>query len=370
MKFKRFFSLLFVGIITILLAGCGKNTTTTKQTTTKKTVNYMGEKIKEAPVYPENSPVAKHGLLSVKGAKMVDENGKDFQILGVSTYMLASSYLYVNDALLTQLRDEKHVNCIRLAMYTEANDWAYCSSDGKYAEFNYMYIQQGIECAARNGMYVLVDWHILADRTPQKYKTQALDFFDRISFIYQNYTNVIYELCNEPNDEPIHNIKTTWEEIKEYAEEVITVIRNNGVKNICVVGNPDYSSRPDYAIDNPITMDKNVMYTLHFYAGNHTDKSCLNRAIQAGVPVFVTEFNITQDSGNGKYSVESGNAWMEVLDANKIGYCIWSLGAQNETSALLNFGTPGFKNFTEDDWSDTAKWYWDHIAKVYQNNDK
>ena len=61
-------------------------------------------------------------------------------------------------------------------------------------------------------------WHA----NPLIYKEDAKDFFRRMSFKYKNYPNVIYEICNEPNG------NVTWNEnVKPYAEEVISVIREN-----------------------------------------------------------------------------------------------------------------------------------------------
>lgn len=69
--------------------------------------------------------------------------------------------------------------------------------------------------ASQLGMYVIIDWHILSDGNPNQHKDEALEFFDEMSSKYAGYNNVIYEICNEPQN-------SDWNsQIKPYAQEVI-----------------------------------------------------------------------------------------------------------------------------------------------------
>lgn len=68
-------------------------------------------------------------------------------------------------------------------------------------------------------MYVIVDWHILSDGNPNSHKKEAKAFFKEMSKELKGYNNVIYEICNEPNN------GTSWKEIKSYAKSVISTIR-------------------------------------------------------------------------------------------------------------------------------------------------
>lgn len=68
-------------------------------------------------------------------------------------------------------------------------------------------------------MYVIVDWHILSDGNPNSHKKEAKAFFREMSREFKGYNNVIYEICNEPNN------GTSWKEIKSYARSVISTIR-------------------------------------------------------------------------------------------------------------------------------------------------
>jgi endoglucanase len=131
-------------------------------------------------------------------------------------------------------------------------------------------------------MYVIIDWHILNDQNPNKYKSQAKKFFDEISKKYAGYDNVLYEICNEPNG------GTSWSDITKYAKEIIPVIRANSPNSIIIVGTPTWSQDVDVAADNPLPYD-NVMYTLHFYSATHKDsyRDKLKKAIDKGLPLWL-----------------------------------------------------------------------------------
>ena len=74
----------------------------------------------------------------------------------------------------------------------------------------------------------------------------------------QNNTNVIYEICNEPNG------GTSWSTIKKYAEKIIKGIRTYDKKAVILVGTPNWSQDVDQAALSPVSKKyrKNVMYTL------------------------------------------------------------------------------------------------------------
>lgn len=112
------------------------------------------------------TPVSQHGQLSVKGANIVDKNGKVFKIKGMSTHGIMwedfSDILTKNS--LKVLRDDWKVNTIRIAMYTE--EWGgYCTENGKYQAQAKQKVKTGVENAKSLGMYAIIDWHVLNDKT-------------------------------------------------------------------------------------------------------------------------------------------------------------------------------------------------------------
>ena len=238
---------------------------------------------------------ASAGRLHVKGTKLVDKKGHEVQLRGVSTHGLSWYPQYVNDKCFAQLHDKWGANVVRLAMYTEEYN-GYCSGDAKNRSDLKKLIKKGVRLAKKHKMYVIVDWHILSDGNPNSHKKEAKAFFREMSREFKGYNNVIYEICNEPNN------GTSWKEIKSYARSVISTIRKNDKKAVIVVGTPTWSQDVDQAAADPIKGD-NIMYALHFYAATHKAdlRNKMTAAINKGLPVFVTEYGICDASGKRRH---------------------------------------------------------------------
>ena len=297
-----------------------------------------------------STPVKRNGRLSVKGTRLVNSQGKTVVLKGVSTHGINWFPQYVNKAAFKTLRDNWGVNCIRLAMYTEEYN-GYCSG-GNQAELRKL-INNGVKYATELGMYVIIDWHILSDGNPAKNKKQAMSFFKYMAKKYKNQNNIFYEICNEPNG------GTSWNTIKSYASSVIKTIRKYDKKNIILVGTSTWSQDVDVAADSPIKGYSNIMYTFHFYAATHGDsyRQKVQAAIQKGLPVFVSEFGISESSGNGRIDKNEANKWIQFLKKNKISYVCWSLCNKNESCSLLKSSCSRTGNFKKSDLSQAGLWY-------------
>ncbi len=306
------------------------------------------------PKLESGTPVGNHGQLSVSGTDLVDRNGAKYQLKGVSTHGLQWFPQYVSKDAFKTLRDEWGANVIRLAMYT--GEGGYCSGADKSSMETL--VSQGVEACTELGMYVIIDWHILSDGNPNTYKSDAIAFFDKMSKTYSKNVNVIYEICNEPNG------NVDWNTIKQYADEVIPVIRNNAPNAIILVGTPTWSQEVDKVAANPVANPKNVMYTLHFYAATHKDdlRNRLKTALAAGTPVFISEFSICDASGNGGIDYDSAKAWKDLINSYNISYAGWNLSNKSETSSLIASGCSKTSGWSTDDLSETGKWLRDFIA--------
>jgi endoglucanase len=75
----------------------------------------------------------------------------------------------------------------------------------------------------------------------------------------------------------------------------------------------------DEVIGNLID-DANVAYTLHYYAATHKKelRDLAQQAIDAGIPIFVSEYGVSEASGEGSIDVMEANTWRGFLDANNI----------------------------------------------------
>lgn len=301
-----------------------------------------------APDDPEGTtPVSQHGALSVNGSQLVDKNGKSYQLRGMSTHGIGWFPDFVNEAAFKTLRDDWNTNVIRLAMYTGRSE-GYDGAGGNYEKLMY----KGIDIAIKLDMYVIVDWHVLADQSPTVMQDDALRFFDEVSKRYAGYDNIIYEICNEPNG------YATWDgHIKPYAERVIPVIRKNDPDSVIIVGTPTWSQDIDKALANPLEYD-NIMYALHFYAATHTDwlRQRLSSCVSQGLPVMVTEFGCCDASGNGANDFNQTTAWLELLDSLGISYMNWNLANKNESSSAFRPGASAYGNWSESDLSESGKW--------------
>lgn len=289
------------------------------------------------------------GRLSVKGTQLVDERGETVQLKGISTHGLAWFPQYVNEPLIGELKRDWKVNILRLAMYT-AETGGYCTDGDK--ENLKEFVKNGVEYATDQDMYVIVDWHILSDGNPNQYKEEAQAFFDEMSKEFSNHNNVLYEICNEPNGD------TSWADIKSYAKEVIPVIRANVPDAVILVGTPNWSQYVNEAAADPITEYGNLMYTLHFYAATHTGflRNTMAEAIDAGLPVFVSEFGICDASGNGGIDEAQAKTWVQLMNQYKVSYVGWNLSNKDETSAMILSSVDKVSGFSRDDLSDSGRW--------------
>lgn len=331
---------LCISLTIFCLYGCKK--------ITKSEDNKKVEKTEEVEKTDIPSPSV-CGKLSVEGTQLVDEHGEAVQLRGLSTHGLASFPQYVNEELFSQFRREWKANVIRLAMYT-AESGGYCS-DGDKEDLKKL-VRSGVEYATKQDMYVIVDWHILSDYNPNQHKAEAIEFFTQVSKEFSDHNNVIYEICNEPNG------GTSWAEIKSYAQEVIPVIRENSPDAVILVGTPNWSQYVNEAAADPITDYDNIMYTLHFYAATHTDalRNTMTDAIDAGLPVFVSEYGICDASGNGTIDEEQANIWVQVMDQYKVSYVAWNISNKNETSAIIKNTVEKTSGFLWEDLSDSGQW--------------
>lgn len=300
---------------------------------------------------------ASAGRLHVKGTKLVDKKGHEVQLRGVSTHGLSWYPQYVNDKCFAQLHDKWGANVVRLAMYTEEYN-GYCSGDAKNRSDLKKLIKKGVRLAKKHKMYVIVDWHILSDGNPNSHKKEAKAFFREMSREFKGYNNVIYEICNEPNN------GTSWKEIKSYARSVISTIRKNDKKAVIVVGTPTWSQDVDQAAIDPIKGD-NIMYALHFYAATHkTDlRNKMTAAINKGLPVFVTEYGICDASGNGAIDKREADRWIQTMDEYGVSYIAWNLSNKQESSSIIKSSCPKVSGFKKSELSDEGRWLYHLLRK-------
>jgi|GEM_PF-307354 endoglucanase len=309
--------------------------------------------VAEAFLKPDHADY--YGALCVQKTHLCDAGGNPVQLKGISTHGIAEFPQYINKDLVKELREKWNANVLRLAMYT-AERGGYCT-DGDAQNLEEV-IDRGVTYCTENDMYVIIDWHILSDGDPNSNLEKAKHFFAKMAEKYKDQENVLYEICNEPNS------GTGWGDVKRYAKEIITLIRKKDKAAVILVGTPNWCQYVEEAADDPIREFDNVMYTLHFYAATHKEelRRTMENAIGKGLPVFVSEYGLSEASGNGVVDVKEADIWKERLDCHQISYIAWNLSNKDETSAMIKADCKKLSGFEKSDLTAEGQWVCERLS--------
>lgn len=316
-------------------------TRTTKTRTTMKTTSAPPTTTTTSPTTSTptttrptgTTPVAVNGLLHVCGTNLCNQYDQPIQLRGMSTHGLQWFWQCYTDASLNALANDWKADVFRIAMYVQEK--GYETNPQMFTDR----VNQLVDMAEARGMYALIDFHTLTPGDPNYNTERAKTFFQQVSSRNKDKKNVIYEIANEPNG-------VGWSQIKQYADQVIPVIRANDPDAVVIVGTPGWSSLGVSGggswtdiVNSPINLP-NIMYTFHFYAASHGDnyRSALSAAA-ARLPMFVTEFGTVSYTGNGAPDLSATTTWLDLLDQHKISYANWTYSDHEETSAVFRPGT-------------------------------
>ena len=270
--------------------------------------------------------VSGNGQLHVYKSNLRNKYNENFQLKGLSSHGIQWYYNIITYDNLKYLRDNWGINAFRIAMYT--NEDGYISNPDDIKQRAYNIIDMCIDL----DLYVIIDWHILSDNDPNIYIEESKAFFNETSLKYKDVPNLIYEICNEPNQSYV-----TWNaHIKPYSEEIIPIIRNNSQNAIILVGTGNWCTSITDVIENPLNY-KNVMYTVHFYSGTHQDslRQNIECALNNNIPVFISEWGVTDATGNSIINLENSIKWIDFMDKYNLSWINWSFSNKKENSAIL-----------------------------------
>ena len=314
-------------------------------------------------------PVSYYGKLKVReGRPFIDGvKGSDttrlVQIRGVSFGWSNSGWessRFYNAGAVERIAKDWKAEVVRAAY--GATSRAFTDAD---AVANRNRIETIVDAAIENDVYVIIDWH---SHNAQNERTQAKDFFAYMAEKYGQNDHVIFELYNEPICSNGSNScqaagRTTWAEIKDYAEEIIPIIREHS-GNLILVGTPEWSQRVESVMGNAIN-DPNVGYVLHFYAASHPLslwKTNIDNVISSGLPVFVTEYGTTHsDGGSSPNNYNTHNAarsdeWHSYMNIKKMSSAAWNINDKYEGSAFFGAVSGSlFDQTVPENWADTTK---------------
>lgn len=290
-------------------------------------------------VPPAGSPVEQHGKLKVVDGKVVDKNGNPTQLKGMSLFWSMWGSKYWTADIIDWLVSDWQISLIRAPMGVKHGGYKSKPDENKKL------VKTVVDAAIAKGIYVLVDWH--CERADQVLD-EATTFFQDMAETYGDVPNVLFEVFNEP-------VGIEWPKIKKYHEEIVPVIRNHS-SNLIILGTPSYSQRVDTASENPVTGD-NLAYTLHFYAATHKAdlRKKAQKALDAGLALFVTEFGTCDASGNGTLDFDSTRTWMDFLDNNSISYANWAVNDKLEAASAIFPGTSKSGGWKKEDLTYSGK---------------
>lgn len=279
------------------------------------------------------TPVSMNGQLKVVGTKLCNQTGYPIQLRGMSTHGIQWYAGCITDASLDTLTRDWGADILRVSMYIQ--EGGYETNPSYYTSL----VKQFVDKATARGLYALIDFHMLTPGDPNYNTSRAITFFTDIANTYKNNNNVLYEICNEPNG-------VSWTSIKNYADQVIPVIRAIDNDAIICVGTRGWSSlglsdgsNSQEIINNPVNYP-NIMYSFHFYAKSHQDYYLdhLNWASDR-LPIFVTEFGTQESSGDGPNDLAMGQRYMDLMRTKKISWTNWNYSDNPLSGAVWTSGT-------------------------------
>ena len=257
--------------------------------------------------------------LSVTGTQINNSNGTSVHLHGVATTDLHAIYkgLYVPGMSggtessqniidhINMINDPlwNNANTIRLTVHPLVNDevgqhgWTLVDP----VFFINNIIQPAVNTVIESGRYAIIDWHYVGESWTGSNADRTVDFWNRMSALYANHPNVIFEIFNEPGS-------GTWNSWQQTAQGWVNAIRSGdwsqyglantpAANNLILVGGPYWSSTlPQSPSDNFFSGD-NIVYVTHIYPFHTTSgiPNWANYTLQFH-PVFFTEWGYENNS--------------------------------------------------------------------------
>ncbi len=261
--------------------------------------------------------------LTVTGNKLTDPGGKTIILRGSSLIDIGSLYAYFgkNTAAITNRMDkvaaagvQGHV--VRLPVYPKIDyntggtpacspypypvgtgPTASCTPVSPFTADQYYtnILKPAVDYATSKNLYVIIDYHQIDDMTTGTSAADANTFWTDIAPKFASYSNVFYEIFNEPID-----YAKSWATLKPVVQGIINTVRAAAPQNIIVVPSNTWDQKPGDAASDPPT-GGNLMYTAHIYASNWTSTGAFQTQVTTAcskAPVFITEWGYSNSDTN------------------------------------------------------------------------
>ena len=313
--------------------------------------------------------------LTITGNKLTDPNGKAIILRGSSLIDIGSLYAYYgkNTGAITNRMDkvaaagvQGHV--VRLPVYPKIDyntggdpacsaypypvgtgPSASCTPASPVTADQYFtnILKPAVDYATSKNLYVIIDFHQIDNMTTGTGSTASTSAADAKTFWmdiapkFANYTNVFYEIFNEPID-----YQKTWATIKPVVQDIITTVRAAAPQNIIIVPNNTWDQKPGDAASDPPS-GGNLMYTAHIYPSNWTATGAFQTQVTTActkAPVFVTEWGYANSDTNYQTFASTLQA---AVDSEGASFTAWvtdnawtpSMFTDTTFTTLTTFGT-------------------------------
>ncbi|MDG5488593.1 glycoside hydrolase family 5 protein [Sphingomonas sp. BGYR3] len=276
--------------------------------------------------------VARHGRLQVRDGRLTDQSGKPVTLRGMSLFWSQWIGKYWNEPTVRRLRDDWGITLIRAAVAVDQGGYR------EHPDREWAKLETVVDAAVALGLYVIVDWH-----AHEPHPADAAAFFARVAQRWGALPNLIYE----PYNEPLQN--HGWSDVlKPYHRQVLASIRAHDLRNLVVLGTRTWSQAVEEAAADPVA-DPNIAYTLHYYAATHKQwlRDAADRALAKGAALFVTEYGVTEASGDKSIDAAEAQAWWDWMEARGISHANWSVSDKAELCSIFTPGTT-----TDGRWTD------------------
>lgn len=296
-----------------------------------------------------NDYIGAWGRLKLVGNQLCSESGEPIQLRGWSTFGYSGEFGKAFDDQSDFDKMKSYgANFARIAQYINEG-WTY----GVRTDW----VKNCIDYCANAKIYCLVDWHILKPGNPNDGAYNGYNnFFNEItSYVKQKgYKHVLYEICNEPNDDvegAPAEFDYVWDWIKEYAYKVLPIIGQADPDAVVMVGTPQWDQDLTRAFQDPLEIKdsyKNlqIMYSFHHYAGDQQRYLGILSGAAAFVPIFITEWGLSSHTGDTGVDTKAGDHMLKVANGKNLGgqlisWANWSWCDKGESSATWNGGQYG-----------------------------
>ncbi|HVV51300.1 MAG TPA: cellulase family glycosylhydrolase [Polyangia bacterium] len=274
--------------------------------------------------------------LTVNGNKLQDPSGKTIVLRGSSLIDIGALYTYSDVSIrldaVAAAGVEGHV--VRMPVYPKINynsGKPYCSPNPypigtgpstsctpaattfSVSDYDTKVLKPAVDYATSKNLYVIIDYHQIDNASSGTSAADANTFWTDVAPQFASYTNVFYEIFNEPIDTSV-----PWSTLKPVVQGLINTVRAAAPHNVIIVPSNSWDQHTGDAASDPPT-GGNLMFTAHIYADNwnSTFQSQVSTAA-AKVPVFVTEWGY-----NPSDSSSFGPGLQTTLDGDGASWTAW-----------------------------------------------